>query len=75
MQLFNNPATRKLTNLLNKKTPEEQSEILNGLEEEMKKLSKKQKKKAEKLLVMFNKGQVLVANKDIDNKKVILDNE
>ena len=41
----------------------------------MKKLNKKQRKKAEKLMALFNKGQVLRPNEDIDNKKLILDNE
>lgn len=75
MRLFNNRATKKAINLVNKKTPEEQLNILHGLEEELKKLSKKQRKRAEKLLGLFEKGQVLRPNEDVDNKKLILDNE
>ena len=75
MRLFNNRATKKVINLVNKKTPEEQLNILHGLEEELKKLSKKQRKRAEKLLGLFEKGQVLRPNEDVDNKKLILDNE
>ena len=75
MGLFNNRATRKLTGALNKKTSEEQLGILNGLEAELKKLPKKQRKRAEKMLALFEKGQVLKPNEDIDNKKLILDNK
>ena len=75
MSFLNNRATKAAINLVNKKTPEEQNSILTGLEEQMKKLSKKQRKRAEKLMAMFEKGQVLKTNKDIDNKKMIMDGE
>ena len=75
MGLFNNRATKGVINALNKKTPEEQNSILYGLEAELKKLPKKQRKKAEKMLLMFEKGQVLRPNEDVDNKKIILENE
>ena len=75
MGLFNNRATKKVINLVSKKTPEEQNNILSGLEAEMKKLNKKQRKRAEKLMALFNKGQVLRPDEDIDNKQLILDNE
>lgn len=75
MSLLNNRATKKAINLVNKKTPEEQNNILHGLEAEMKKLNKKQRKRAEKLLGLFEKGQVLKPNEDVDNKQLILDHE
>lgn len=75
MGLFNNRATKKAMDLVSKKTPEEQNKLLAGLEAELKKLPKKKRLQAEKMLLMFEKGQVLQANKDIDNKKIVLDNE
>lgn len=75
MGLLDNRAAKKAINLVGKQTPEEQANILDGLEKQMKNLTKKQRKRAEKLLGLFNKGQVLKANKDIDNKKLILERE
>ena len=75
MSLLNNRATKAAINLVNKKTPEEQNSILAGLEEQLKKLPRKQRKRAMKLMGMFEKGQVLKPNEDVDNKKLIMDSE
>ena len=73
--LLNNRATKKVISLVSKKTPEEQNNILAGLEAELKKLSKKKRKRAEKMLKLFEKGQVLRPDEDIDNKQLMLDNK
>ena len=75
MSLFDNRATRAAIKLVSKKTPKEQNSILSSLEAELNKLPRKQREKARKLMEKFEKGQVLIANKDIDNKKIILDSE
>ena len=46
-----------------------------SIKKEMKKLPRKRRKAAVKLLEMYNKGQVLRPNEDVDNKKIIMDNK
>lgn len=70
-----NAGINKSIKELNKLPKDQLLEIESSLEEQLSKLSKKQRKKAEKLLNMYEKGQFLRPDKDIDNKKIILDGE
>jgi len=75
MGLLDSKIAKKVMGAVAKKTPEEQDKILSGLEAQLNQLSKKQRKKAEKLLGLFNKGQILRPNEDVDNKKLMLESE
>lgn len=68
-------AVKGLIKELNGRTPEELQTLNEELENKLEKLSKKNRKKAERLLKMYYKGQVLRPNKDVDNKKLILEKE
>ena len=68
-------AAKGLIKELNGKTPEELQTLNDELEKQLEKLSKRNRKKAERLLKMYYKGQVLRPNKDVDNKKLILESE
>lgn len=62
-------------NQLNKRPKDELLKIQDAMEAELAKLPKKKRLKAEKLLKMYEKGQYLRPNKDVDNKKTILESE
>jgi len=63
---------------LNKRSSSDSQEFKDDvgieLEKELAKLPKGQRKMAMKLYKMYNKGQILKPNEDIDNKKLIMDN-
>lgn len=62
-------------NQLNKRPKDELLKIQDAMETELAKLPKKKRMKAEKLLKMYEKGQYLRPNKDVDNKKIISENK